>query len=94
MTDDRADDDFDYLDEMFGLVEQPQGGVPGAVGSDGHDVFQLLQAVSQVSAAVLFQLIMSGSGKMKIENFKSSSRFTPMGRGLEQQRQKKQSKQG
>ena len=55
-------------DEMFGLIEQPERRVPGAVGADGHDVLQPLQAVPQVSSAVLFQLVVSGSeGKNKNE---------------------------
>ena len=54
-----------YLNEMFGLVEQPQGGVPGAVGAHRDDVFQLFQAVPQMSAAVLFQLVMSGPEKTR-----------------------------
>ena len=45
-----------YLNEMFGLVEQAQGGVPGAVGAHRHDIFQLLQAVPQMSSSVLFRL--------------------------------------
>lgn len=50
-------------DEMFGLIEQPQRGVPGAVGAHGHDVLQPLQAVPQVSPAVFLQLVMSRSAK-------------------------------
>ena len=44
---------------MFGLVKQPQGGVAGAVCTHRHQVLQVLQAASQVSPTVLFQLVMS-----------------------------------
>ena len=54
-----------YLDEVLGLVEEPERGVPGAVRSHGHDVLQLLQAVAQVRAAVLLQLVVSGSETLK-----------------------------
>ena len=44
---------------MFGLVEEPESGVTGAISTDGDEVLQVLQTASQVSPAVLFQLIMS-----------------------------------
>ena len=44
---------------MFGLVKQPQGGVAGAVRAYWHQILQVFQAASEVSPAVLFQLIMS-----------------------------------
>ena len=44
---------------MFGLVKQTQGGVAGAVCTHRHQVLQVLEAASQVSPAVLFQLVMS-----------------------------------
>ena len=42
---------------MFGLVQQPERGVPRAVGAQRHDVLQLLQAVPQVRPPVLLQLV-------------------------------------
>ena len=46
-----------HLDEVFGLVEEAERGVPGAVGAERHDVLQLLQAVPQVRPTVLLQLV-------------------------------------
>ena len=46
---------------MFGLVEEPESGVTGAISTDGDEVLQVLQTASQVSPAVLFQLIVSRS---------------------------------
>ena len=48
---------------MFGLVEEPQRGVPGAVRPDGDQVLQVLQTGSEVSTAVLLQLIVGRSGE-------------------------------
>ena len=42
---------------MFGLVEEAERGVPGAVGAERHDVLQLLQAVPQVRPTVLLELV-------------------------------------
>ena len=50
-----------YLNKMFGLVEEPQRGVPGAVRPDGDQVLQVLQTGSEVSTAVLLQLIVGRS---------------------------------
>lgn len=52
-----------YLNKMFGLVEEPQRGVPGAVRPDGDQVLQVLQTGSEVSTAVLLQLIVGRSGE-------------------------------
>ncbi len=46
-----------YLDVVLRLLEQSQCRVPGAVGPHRHHILQLLQAVAQVRAAVLLQLI-------------------------------------
>ena len=46
---------------MFGLVEEPKRGVPGAVGTDRDQVLQVLKTRSQVSTAVLLQLIVGRS---------------------------------
>ena len=50
-----------HLNKMFGLVEEPQRGVPGAVRPDGDQVLQVLQTGSEVSTAVLLQLIVGRS---------------------------------
>ena len=50
-----------YLNKMFCLVEQPEGGVPGAVCPHRDEVLQVLQTTPQVSAPILFQLIVSRS---------------------------------
>ena len=50
-----------YLNKMFGLVEEPQRGVPGAVRPDRDQVLQVLQTGSEVSTAVLLQLIVGRS---------------------------------
>ena len=50
-----------YLNKMFCLVEQPEGGVPGAVSPHRDEVLQVLQTTPQVSAPILFQLIVSRS---------------------------------
>ena len=52
-----------YLNKMFGLVEEPQRGVPGAVRPDRDQVLQVLQTGSEVSTAVLLQLIVGRSGE-------------------------------
>jgi len=49
---------------MFGLVEEPQRGVPGAVRPDGDQVLQVLQTGSEVSTAVLLQLIVGRSASV------------------------------
>ena len=46
-----------HLDEVFGLVEEAERGVPGAVCAERHDVLQLLQAVPQVRPTVLLKLV-------------------------------------
>ena len=46
---------------MFGLVEEPKRGVPGAVGTDRDQVLQVLKTRSQVSTTVLLQLIVGRS---------------------------------
>ena len=46
---------------MFGLVEEPESGMSGAIRPDWNQVLQVLQTTSQVSSAVLFQLIVSRS---------------------------------
>ena len=55
---------------MFGLVEEPQRGVPGAVRPDRDQVLQVLQTGSEVSTAVLLQLIV-GRSVCEILIFKS-----------------------
>ena len=50
-----------YLNKMFGLVEQPQRGVPGTVRPDRDQVLQVLKTRSQVCTAVLLQLIVGRS---------------------------------
>ena len=47
---------------MFGLVEEPKRGVPGAVRTDRDQVLQVLKTRSQVSTAVLLQLVVGRSG--------------------------------
>lgn len=49
---------------MFGLVEEPKRGVPGAVGTDRDQVLQVLKTRSQVSTTVLLQLIV---GRSRVE---------------------------
>ena len=46
---------------MFGLVEEPKRGVPGALRTDRDQVLQVLKTRSQVSTAVLLQLIVGRS---------------------------------
>ena len=46
---------------MFGLVEEPESGMAGAIRPDWDQVLQVLQTTSQMSSAVLFQLIVSRS---------------------------------
>ena len=53
-----------YLNKMFGLVEEPKRGVPGAVGTDRDQVLQVLKTRSQVSTTVLLQLIV---GRSRVE---------------------------
>ena len=47
---------------MFGLVEEPKRGVSGAVRPDRDQVLQVLKTRSEVSTAVLLQLIVGRSG--------------------------------
>ena len=46
---------------MFGLVEEPKRGVSGAVRPDRDQVLQVLKTRSEVSTAVLLQLIVGRS---------------------------------
>ena len=57
---------------MFGLVEEPKRGVPGAVRTDRDQVLQVLKTRSEVSTAVLLQLVVgrpeAGMGNSLILN--------------------------
>ena len=46
---------------MFGLVEEPESGMAGAIRPDWDQVLQVLKTRSQVSTTVLLQLIVGRS---------------------------------